>query len=110
MGSEIITPEQIEDFVAALKAAGFSIRKFCRTLANAEYQLVGEEYDAAVEKWRQRFKRKAMSAFEFQIMLDVLEKQPQYKSSNLLRVSKISNTFTDTDFQKSLLATFKSLK
>lgn len=110
MNNERASSEQIQGFLDVLNDIGISIRRFCEIAAGEEYNLTDDEVSSLVEKYRKRFSRKSMAKFELNIMNDILEKQPEFKSSQKVRLSRKENTFENTDFESLLVSSFKALK
>ena len=109
MTKELASKEQIEELIDTLNSINISIREFCGLVASEEYHVTDAEVKQLTETYRKRFSRKSMTMFEFDLMLDVLEKQDKYKSLGKIRLTRKKNIFNDTDFEKSLRFSFKSL-
>ncbi len=110
MSEERASVEKIQRFLNDLKDINISVRRFCEIAAAEEYNLTEVEIKKLAEAYRKRFSRKSMALFEFNVMLDILEKQPEFKSSNKIRLSRKKNIFRDLEFEKSLRSSFDFLQ
>lgn len=110
MSNERASIEQVKNFLDVLNDIGISVRRFCEIAAGEEYNLTDDEIVSLVETYRKRFSRKSMLQFDLNIMTDILEQQPEYKSSKKIRLSRKENTFENTNFESLLMSSFKALK
>jgi len=109
MSDERASPEQIQNLLDVLMDIGISVRRFCEIAAGEEYNLTEVEIKSLTETYRKRLSRKSMSLFELNVMLDILEKQTEFKLSNKIRLSRKKNVFKNSNFEQSLLSSFKAL-
>lgn len=101
--------EEVEEFLALLKALNISIRKICLIVASEEPCVNEDEVKTKSETFRKRLGRKSISRFELTLMQDILSQQPEFIESNMISVSKKKDLFKNAIFEKSLSAAFKTL-
>lgn len=109
MSADNVELEEVEDFLALLKALNISIRKICSIVASEEPCVNEAEVKTKSETFRKRLGRKSISRFELTLMQDILSQQPEFIESNMVNVSIKKDLFKDSSFEKSISSAFKSL-